>query len=611
MLKLSRYSPLFFIDFFHSIPYIYFDTTMFLKIIDNFKEEAMLRQAVYHRPRNNYAYFDREDCAYLMLRAGRGDLSSLELISFDKYDPESTLRREIMPLYLSDSLFDYYRITLCPPFRRVAYYFVLTDTEGEVLYYDELGFHAENKHCERDAFQLPYLNHADAVSVPAWAKSAVFYQIFPDSFAKSPSHKPAVPVPQWGSEPHITKHLGGNLRGIIEKFSYFLELGITALYFCPIFMSNSCHRYNTRDYRRIDPTLGTLEDFKELLSLCHKHGIRLILDAVFNHTCDTFPAFQDVIEKGEASPYRDWYYIRSYPVIVDQEYRYERFSFERHMPKLNTSHPETRRYLLDVAAFWTGLGIDGWRLDVANEVDLDFWRDFRKTVKSINPDAFILGEMWNDSQPYLNGDMVDSVMNYPFVTACEYYFLNREISTREFQDLITARLVCYPQPAVFAMYNLLGSHDTPRWYTLAGKDLQKVILSAVFQFCFVGMPAIYYGDEAAMEGEDFVKARRCMNFTPQGDGEALRSLYKELIAMRKSHRVFSEGDFRWVELTPQSGDAPLCFQRSLEEEHAALILNNTDQAVCLDPKELAARFPWCEALEKAARLEPRSYRILL
>ncbi len=571
----------------------------------------MLRQAIYHRPRNNYAYFDRDYTAYLMLRTGRDDLARVELVAFDKYDMAGTVTRTVLSPALSDSLFSYYRARVTPPYKRMDYYFILTGTDGELLYYDELGFHTDDRHCEKNAFKLPYLNESDAVCVPNWAKSAVFYQIFPDSFARSAAYSAPVPLPEWGSEPHIVNHLGGNLRGIIEHFSYFTELGITAFYFCPIFASNSCHRYNTRDYLEIDPTLGTLEDFRELLELCHQNGIRMILDAVFNHTCDTFPAFLDVIENGEASAYKDWYYIRSYPVVVDEVYRYDRFSFERHMPKLNTSNPETRKYLLDVAAHWTSLGIDGWRLDVANEVELDFWRDFRKTVKSINPDAFILGEMWNDSQPYLGGDMVDSVMNYPFATACEYYFLTREINTEEFRDLITARLTCYPHPAAYAMYNLLGSHDTPRWFTLAGEDLQRVILSVVFQFCFVGMPAIYYGDEQAMTGTDFVEARRCMDFHPGMDGQTLHALYRELIAMRRSHRVFSEGDFCWVDLSPALGAAPLCFARRLGEEEAVLLMNNTGSPVRLDLAQLSQLFSWYAHPEKLVDLEPYSYHIFI
>ncbi|MDR2742404.1 MAG: glycoside hydrolase family 13 protein [Treponema sp.] len=525
--------------------------------------------AVYHKPRGNYAYFDSPDTVFLLFRAGRGDLKNVEVFYFDKYIHKETLTKTKMEKYMDDVLFSYYRVRIKPPYKRLAYYFRAAGKDGTLLYYDEFGFHENDAGCWLRAFQMPYINEPDVIRIPEWAKHAVFYHIFPDSFARSGGGFEG--DPKWGSEPHPRRHLGGDLRGMIDNFSYIKELGVNALYLCPIFASNTCHRYNTRDYRTIDPRLGTMEDFAEFLALCHSNGVRVLLDAVFNHTCDTFPAFLDVIEKGEASPYKDWYFIRSWPVKVDGEYRYDRFAFTPHMPKLNTGNPEAAEYLLDTAEFWTKTGIDGWRLDVANEVDLAFWRGFRRRVKAVNPDALILGEMWNDSLPYLAGDTADSVMNYPFFTACREFFLSGEIDAEGFRNIISGRLAAYPYPMVYAMYNLLGSHDTSRWLTEAKGDLRKVILSMVFQFTFVGMPVIYYGDETAMEGENPIQARRCMDFNPGEKGQTLLALCKKLVSLRKQSRALREGDFAWLE-TPGSLLGSL---RTAEGERVWVYINNS------------------------------------
>jgi glycosidase len=560
--------------------------------------------AIYHKPRDNYAYFDSPDTVFLLFRAGRGDLKDAEVFHFDKYIHTETLAKTKMEKYTDDALFSYYRARIRPPYKRLAYYFRITGKGGDTLYYDEFGFHESGAGCGIRAFQMPYINGPDVIRVPEWAKHAVFYHIFPDSFARRGGGFEG--DPEWGSEPHPGRHLGGNLRGIMDNFSHIKELGVNALYLCPLFVSNTCHRYNIRDYRTIDPRLGTMEDFREFLALCHSNGVRTLLDAVFNHTCDTFPAFLDVIEKGEASPYKDWYFIRSWPVKVDGEYRYDRFAFTPHMPKLNTGNPEVREYLLDTAEFWTKTGIDGWRLDVANEVDLDFWRSFRKRVKAVNPDALILGEMWNDSLPYLAGDTVDSVMNYPFFTACREFFLSGEIDAEGFRNIVSGRLAAYPYPMVYAMYNLFGSHDTSRWFTEAKGDLKKIILSLVFQFTFVGMPVIYYGDETAMEGENSIQARRRMDFNPGEKGQTLLALYKNLVSLRKQSRALREGGFAWLE-TP---GGLLGYVRAAEGERVWVYINNSrEEAAVTEEPPGEADLALSGGGGGGKRIEPFGYRV--
>lgn len=560
-------------------------------------------EAVYHRPRNEFAYYDTNGTATILLRVGSNDILRARLFWFDKYCIDESIAAVEMESILSDSLFSYFRISITPKYRRLQYYFELMDRSGAVWYLDEIGCHQTADGCTESCFQMPYLNRTDAITVPGWAKEAVFYQIFPDSFARKEPTPTGEDFPSWGSEPDVVAHLGGNLGGLRDRLDYLSGLGINALYLCPIFQSNSCHRYNTYDYFKVDSRLGTLEDFKSLLMDCHRRGIRVVLDAVFNHTCDTFPRFQDVLENGSESPYVNWYFIKEYPLAVDEVYRYERFSFERHMPKLNTENREVRRYLLEVARYWTQLGIDGWRLDVANEIDLSFWRNFRREVKAINPEALIIGEVWGDSQPYLAGDMFDSVMNYPFTTICRSHFLDGTLGATAFRQEINRLLTHYPEPMTQCMYNLLGSHDTARWLTLAKGREEAVACSVVFQFLFVGMPAIYYGDETGMVGEDFIKARRCMCFTPANmAGQTLLKLYRNLVAFRKAHPALSEGVFRWLDPQPIQGSAPLAFLRRTDGDTVVMIWNPGDEPV-------QCKLPWDGQAGQILSLAPMGYKI--
>ena len=450
---------------------------------------------------------------------------------------------------------------------------------------------------------MPYLNRGDAIRVPEWAESAIFYQIFPDSFARREPVPTGETFPAWGSEPDVVKPLGGNFAGMRDHLDHLSALGINALYLCPIFRSNTCHRYNTYDYFSIDPRLGTLEDFCAFLDDCHSRGIRVVLDAVFNHTCDTFPQFRDVMARGRDSEYYNWYFINRYPFAVDGEYSYERFAFERHMPKLNTEDPDVRDYLLRVARYWTEMGIDGWRLDVANEIDLSFWRAFRAEVKGINPQALILGEVWGDAQPYLAGDMFDTVMNYPFASLCRACFLEKTMDGARFRREIDRILTHYPAPMTRCMYNLLGSHDTARWLTLAKDRFEPAALSAVFQFLFVGMPAIYYGDETGMTGADFIQARRCMCFDPPTEtGRRLLRLYTALAALRREHPALTKGDFRWVEPVWVEGPPALAFRRSCPGDELTLVWNSGE-------RPLQCRLTWKDGAEKTVSLATKEYQI--
>ncbi len=428
------------------------------------------------------------------------------------------------------------------------------------------------------------------LAAPSWAEKAIFYQIFPERFANGdPANDPPEALP-WHEEPGEATFFGGDLQGIIEHLDYLTDLGVTALYLNPIFASVSPHKYDTYDYYQVDPHFGDRATLKELVALLHEREIKIILDGVFNHVGDEFWAFQDVVRRGPDSPYVDWFYIYSFPVRRSPRPNYAAWWGFPDLPKLNTENPVVRRYLFDVASFWLReFQIDGWRLDVPNEISHDFWREFRKIVKQINPEAFILGEIWGEGTPWLEGDQFDSITHYQFRDLVLNFFARKCLDAGEFHARLLGFQKTYPPGVQSVLINLLGSHDTARVATIflraSGDEppASKIVSASgylrmkaalLFQFTYPGVPLIYYGDEIGMLGEEGPACRRPMIWERERHNRELLAYYKELIRLRKSYPALQRGRF-----------LPLCchrkknfyvFAREAEGEEVIIILNNSD-----------------------------------
>lgn len=381
-----------------------------------------------------------------------------------------------------------------------------------------------------------------------------------------------------GRNPRPDNFFGGDLQGVIDHLDHLTELGITGIYFTPVFTATTNHKYDTEDYMQVDPHFGDVDTLKRLVDACHERGIRVLLDAVFNHAGRTFAPFVDVLEKGEDSEYKNWFHIREYPLqVVNNIPTYDAFAFEPLMPKLNTEHPEVKEYLLKVAEYWIKeVGIDGWRLDVANEVDHEFWRDFRKVVKRANPEAYILGEIWHESAPWLEGDKFDAVMNYPFTDAVLDFFVYGTLDAEGFAHSIGRQLSRYPLQASEVAFNLLDSHDTARLLTVAEGDKNVMKLAALFQFTFMGTPCIYYGDEIGMDGGGDPDCRKCMEWDPERQDRDLFNFYRKLIEIRGSHPALRTGRFTFLEAS--AGGSKLAYERSLGDD-LIIVLINTEETV--------------------------------
>ncbi len=416
---------------------------------------------------------------------------------------------------------------------------------------------------------------------PAWVHDAVFYQIFPDRFANGDLTNDPIGTCPWGEAPTRENFFGGDFQGIIDKLPYLKDLGITAVWFNPIFESVSNHKYDTADYLRVDDSFGDLGKFRELVDALHAEGIRVILDGVFNHTGDEFWAFQDIIEKGPASRYVNWYYIHDFPVRRHPKPNYEAWWGFADLPKLNMDNPEVRRYILDVVTFWIKeVGIDGWRLDVPNEVDHPFWKVFRGHVKSINPDAYIVGEIWRNGSPWLMGDEFDAVMNYVFRDAVLDFFARRKSSTSELVASLEKLKADYPAQASAALLNLLGSHDTERVLTMFEGDRRRMVPVVVFEMTYPGAPMVYYGDEVGMTGLKDPGCRATMIWEERLQDRDLLALHKALIRLRRGSAALRRGDMRW--LLVDDSTKTFAFSRTREDETVVVAVCAGEREVALD-----------------------------
>lgn len=300
----------------------------------------------------------------------------------------------------------------------------------------------------------------------------------------------------------------------------------------------------TINYFEIDKHFGDKKTFRKLVEEAHKRKMKIMLDAVFNHIGNNSSQWQDIIKNGKNSIYCDWFHIHNFPVYAKTEkfpnihhyLNYDTFKFSPKLPKLNTSNPEVQQYLLDIATYWIReFDIDAWRLDVANEIDHQFWKKFHKAVTAIKPDIYILGEVWHNAHPWLNGDEFHAVTNYPLATSIKSYFLTKTISTEDFKNQINSQLMYYRQQTNEVMLNMLDSHDTERILTTAKENHNAVKSALVFMFLHLGSPCIYYGTEVGMKGGSDPDCRRVMPWDENKQDTEMKNFVKKLIALRKEY----------------------------------------------------------------------------
>ncbi len=405
------------------------------------------------------------------------------------------------------------------------------------------------------------------METPDWVKQAVFYQIFPDRFARSQQPRSRVsdspPLEAWETPPTPQGYKGGDLWGVMEKLDYIQDLGVNAIYFTPIFQSASNHRYHTHDYYHVDPLLGGNQAFMELLLAAKQRHIKLVLDGVFNHASRGFFFFHDILENGPHSPWLDWFKVEGWPLSAydgSKPANYVSWADNRALPQFNHDNPDVREYIMRIAEHWIKLGIDGWRLDVPECVKTEgFWQEFRQRVKALNPDAYIVGEIWNDARQWLDGTQFDGVMNYLFAAPTIAFTAGDQVDMELVRDRsyepypaldgagygakIEKLLDLYPWEIQLTQLNLLDSHDTARLLTIARGDKATVELATLLLFTFPGAPSIFYGDEVGLPGAQDPDSRRGFSAEKDWDTEVL-AYHRQLIALRHKYPALRTGKYK-------------------------------------------------------------------
>lgn len=552
---------------------------------------------VYHRPESEMAYLYTKDIMHIRLKTAKDDIAGVSLLHGDPYSlrsrpdlPKFYTQPTPMKKIYTDELFDYWQLAVTEPKKRLAYAFELIDQSNNCFIYTDQGFiKSDDLKMLEDAntyFRMPYFQNIDAFHAPKWVEQTVWYQIFPERFANGDSTNDPQDTKPWNPNEHPRRQdfYGGDLQGVINHLDYLKQLGVNGLYFNPIFKAPSNHKYDTQDYYQIDPHFGDAKLFKKLVEQAHQRGMRVMLDAVFNHIGDQSPMWQDVLKNGQDSKYADWFHINRFPVTYTptdnfefaKDATYDTFDYTPHMPKLNTANPKVQDWLLDIAGYWVReFDIDAWRLDVTNEIDHHFWRRFHNEMLTLKDDFYILGEIWHSAQPWLNGDEFTGVMNYDYTGAIINHFIKHELSSQGLVDRLSHQLMLYRDQTNAMMFNVLDSHDTARIMTLANEDDQLVRQTLAFTFLQPGSPSIYYGTEYGMTGGNDPDCRKPMNWYPDAKAIAMHDFVRDLIKRRKEHwQLIAQGT---IELTALNDNQGVVIKRRRNNQQLVAVFNTSSE----------------------------------
>lgn len=436
-----------------------------------------------------------------------------------------------------DEYFDYYVINKRLDDTRFAYIFKITLTNDDVFYFSEAGVEKQYdvKKGFYSFFQVPYINKNDVIYKNKKWINRVFYQIFVDRFNNASLDG------QWQKNSNETNLAGGNLKGIISELPYIKNLGVDAIYLTPIFESNTNHKYDTLDYYSISKDFGDDDDFKKLIDEIHSNDMVIVLDGVFNHISDKHPFFIDVIKNGKASKYFDWFFIKDDQVDTESV-NYATFAMCKDMPRLNLNNKEVQQYIIQVATYYVKkYHIDGFRLDVSDEIPHQFWIEFKKALKEIDENIFLIGENWHNAHAYLNsGYEFDSIMNYSITKSLIDFIALENIDVETFKNRIISNLMRYKHNVNYHLLNLVSSHDILRFYSECN-DIDKLILAYAFTFMYIGIPCIYYGDEIGLQSvNNNPYFRTCFDWNKDNWDKKILEYIKDLARIHKKYFVNEE-----------------------------------------------------------------------
>ena len=500
----------------------------------------MEASSIIHLSDSIYSFpLDENTIEIRLLTKKDDDIKKVELIYNDKYFFHEKVFSQVIQKTYTDNLYDYYVLRFALKDTRFAYVFRITSYNDEVFYFSESGVTKTYDISKGfyDFFQVSFINSSDIIYPRKKFKDRIFYQIFVDRFFASKDYKNPRVNMKWGERVTPKSIAGGSLKGIEEKIPYLKDLGVNALYLTPIFKSESNHKYDIVDYYEISEDFGSKEDLKSLVTSLHKNDILLVLDMVFNHISSDSFFFQDVIKNGKKSKYFDWFIIHGDKVDLKKK-NYETFAGCLTMPKLNMNNEETATYFINLCLYYIKeFHVDGFRLDVSDEVAHSFWIRLKEEINKIDKDFILIGENWHNSQSFLNsGKELDSIMNYALTKEMINYFAKEKTSTLEFKNNIYSLLARYKTNVNFNLLNLLSSHDVYRFINECDFKKERYILAYAFLLFYLGIPCIYYGDEFALEGGYDPDSRRCFIWDENDarNDKTVNHYLKELIKIHKS-----------------------------------------------------------------------------
>ena len=522
--------------------------------------------AVLHHAYDTYCYPLNQDELRINIQTAK-DITKIIMyygdpFRCDEIDGKWVWHREQIELTERKELQNHYwwSATVKPEYKRCSYYFELHQDEETQLYFEDGFYTPEEFSRDPDTvipFRFPWMNRADIANPAEWAKNTVWYQIFPSRFnhsKKGPKVPDLLPWPASDQKVKNEEHYGGNLDGIIEKLDYLQDLGINGLYLNPVNFASSEHKYDTIDYLRIDPEFGNEDTMKRLVKEAHHRGMHVMLDGVFNHSGWFYYAWQDVCKNKQKSKYASWYMINDWDFVPEPcdnaaTGKFYSFAFTDYMPKLDTSNPEVRNYITKVCEYWVKkYDIDAIRLDVANEISHKLCRKLRRHLRNLKPDFFIVGEIWNNSLPWLRADQFDSVINYPLRSAIFDFQFKKKQNVRILEQQVNQCLTQYYKQTEQVLINQMDSHDTARLITKTNGDKDAALLQFGMILTLPGSACIYYGTEVLLEGGEDPDCRRCMPWKEISEGKFDKELafMKTMIHLRREHPALRSVDMSFV-----------------------------------------------------------------
>lgn len=551
----------------------------------------MNRAAVYHCSSFSYAYPVEKDVLCVRLLTQKDDVRKVKVHFRNLYEHMAPMTVVPMEKLFSDGLHDMYEARIQVKERRFKYLFEIESDEQ--VFYTSDGFMEDWK--ENNCFFYPYSNMDEVLKMPKWAEGKFIYQVLVDRFRDGNPENNPEGCKGWEEIPDNMTYYGGDFEGLIQELPYLEKMGVDILYLSPVFASPTYHKYDIMDYYKIEDIYGGKEGLKKLVEEAHAKGIKVVLDGVFNHCSSKHPFFKDVMEKGQESAYCDWFCIYNYPVN-EEKGNYESFgNLVPNMPRWNTVNPEVIDYLTETAVYWTNyLNIDGWRLDVADEVAHTFWKEFQRRLYLVREDILIIGEIWNHASQWMCGDEMHTVTNYKFRNAILAY-AKGSIEEEEFWQQIDMVRELYKTPMHTFLVNLAGSHDVERIQNIfPDSKMVRAILMTVMTF--QGMPLIYYGDEIGMTGDEDPDNRRAMQWNHM-DKKLLETI-RRIGMFRKGNAVLQKGNLKPI----QNEQHLLAFSREYEGDKVEVYINFHDETVLLmNGQVLFAESAVCSETE--ARLE--------